>query len=193
MGVFSGHVDAVVVALSWTRHVVVEQGRWESRRTAWKPHGKDVRNLKAVQKVEADLTFTVHDHTPNMGAQPRTRSREVMEKHTYFEYEEFSWHKYRSFSARGEGPAGVHWPDYDLGPDQRVSEQREAYRAKFSSGGDDDGDEYTVELDQATWQTLKVGQRCRLRLGALSGEVKQVIPVPAAARNDGRKSGSRRA
>jgi hypothetical protein len=35
MGVFSRHVDAPVVAPSWRRTVVIEQGRWESRRTAW--------------------------------------------------------------------------------------------------------------------------------------------------------------
>jgi hypothetical protein len=194
MGVFSGRVDAVVVALSWRRTVVVEQGRWESRRTAWKPHGKDVRNLKTVHKVEADLVFNVHDHSPNrgMGVQPRTRSREVMEKHTYFEYEEFSWHRYRSFSARGEDTADVRWPEYDLGPDQRISERREAYRAKFSAGAADDGDGYTAELDQATWQALKAGMRCRLRLGALSGEVKQVVPSSAPAKSDGRRSSGRR-
>jgi hypothetical protein len=33
-----------------------------------------------------------------------------------------------------------------------------------------------------------VGQRCRLKVGALSGEVKQVMP--AAAKSDGRKSGA---
>jgi hypothetical protein len=188
MGMFSGRVDAVVVALSWSRTVVVEQGRWESRRTAWKPpHGKNVRNLKTVQKVEADLDFRVHDHAQKMGTQQRSTTRESMEKHTYFEYEEFSWHKHRSFSARGDTPDDVRWPDYDLGPDQRVSEQREAYRAKFSAGAADD---YTVELDQATWQALKVGMRGRLKLGALSGEVKQVIPAPAG--NDGRRSSGRR-
>ena len=187
MGVFSRDVDAVVTALSWRRTVVVEQGRWQSRRTDWKPHGDGVRNIRTVQVVEPDLIFDTH--TDRRGGSARqSGSHEVMDKHTYFEYEEFRWSKYRSFSAQGDGPADVHWPEYALGADQRVSERRAAYRAKFSVGGEDSEDEYTAELDEATWQTLKVGLRCRLKVGALSGEVKQVIP--AAAKNDGRRSGA---
>ncbi len=121
----------VVTALSWRRTVVIEQGRWQSRRTDWKPHGDGVRNVRTVRVVEPDLIFDTH--TDRRRAGPRqSGSREVMEKHTYFEYEEFRWHKYRSFSAQGDGPADVHWPEYVLGPDQRISERREAYRAKFS-------------------------------------------------------------
>jgi hypothetical protein len=186
VSVFSGHVDAVVTALSWRRTVVIEQGRWQSRRTDWKPHGDGVRNIRTVRAVEPDLIFDTH--TDRRGGSARqSGSHEVMEKHTYFEYEEFGWHKYRSFSAQGDGPADVRWPERALGPDQRISERRAAYRAKFSAGGEDSEDEYAAELDEATWQTLKVGMRCRLKVGALSGEVKQVIPV--AAKKDGRRSG----
>ena len=185
---FSGHVDAVVTALSWRRTVVVEQGRWQSRRTDWKPHGDGVRNIKTVRVVEPDLIFDTHTDRRG-GSARRSGSHEVMDQHTYFEFEEFRWHKYRSFSAQGDGPADVRWPEYALGPDQRISERREAYRAKFSVAGEDsEEDEYTAELDETTWRTLKVGLRCRLKVGALSGEVKQVIPV--AARNDGRRSGA---
>jgi hypothetical protein len=53
-----------------------------------------------------------------------------------------------------------------VGADHRVSERREVYRAKFSAGDEDSEDVYAAELDEATGQTLKVG--------ALSGEVKQV-------------------
>jgi hypothetical protein len=38
-------------------------------------------------------------------------------------------------------------------------------------------DEYTAELDEATWLTLEVGLRCRRKLGALNREVKQVTPL----------------
>jgi hypothetical protein len=48
MSVLARHVDAVVVALNWKRTVVVEQGRWLSRSTAWKPHGDNIRNLRTV-------------------------------------------------------------------------------------------------------------------------------------------------
>jgi hypothetical protein len=177
----------VVTALSWRRTVVIEQGRWQSRRTDWKPHGDGVRNIRTVRVVEPDLIFDTHTDRKVGGAR-QSGSHEVMDKHTYFEYEEFRWSKYRSFSAQGDSPADVGWPEYTLGPDQRISERREAYRAKFSADGEDSEDEYAAELDEATWQSLKVGQRCRLKVGALSGEVKQVIPV--AAKNDGRRSGA---
>jgi hypothetical protein len=187
MSVFSRNVDARVVALSWTRTVVVEQGRWESRRTAWKPHGGNVRNVRTVQAREPDIV--IEGSMRRAGASmPKSRSDEVLTTHTYFEYEEFGWHKYRSFSAQGDSPADVRWPEYVLTPDQRVSERREAYRAKFSAGDEDSEDEYAAELDEATWRTLQAGLRCRLKVGALSGEVKQVIPT--AAKNDGRRSGA---
>ena len=177
----------VVTALSWRRTVVIEQGRWQSRRTDWKPHGDGVRNIRTVRVVEPDLIFDTHTDRGG-GTARRSGSHEVMEKHTYFEYEEFRWHKYRSFSAEGDGPGDVRWPEYTLGPDQRISERREAYRAKFSPSGADGDDEYAAELDEETWRTLKVGLRCRLKVGALSGDVKQVIP--RAAKNDGRRSGA---
>jgi hypothetical protein len=186
VGVFSGHVDVVVTALSWRRTVVIEQGRWQSRRSDWKPHGDGVRNIRTVRAVEPDLVFDTHTNQRSWGPR-QSGSHEVMEKHTYFEYEEFRWHKYRSFSAQGDDPAGVRWPEYALGPDQRISERRAVYRAKFSAGGADGEDEYAAELDEAAWHTLRMGLRCRLKIGALSGEVKQVIP--ATAKNDGRRSG----
>jgi hypothetical protein len=57
MRVFSRHVTAAVVALTWKRTVVIEQGRWEHRRTPWKPHGENVRNLRTVQDVEPDIVI----------------------------------------------------------------------------------------------------------------------------------------
>jgi hypothetical protein len=65
-----------------------------------------------------------------------------------------------------------------LEPDQRISERRETYHARFSAGADGGADEYMTELDEATWRTLEVGLRCRLKVGAFRDEVKQVIPVP---------------
>jgi hypothetical protein len=50
-----------------------------------------------------------------------------------------------------------------------------SYRATFSVGAD--GGEFTTELDEATWRTLKVGRRYRLKVGAFSDEVKQVTPA----------------
>ena len=172
MGVFSRYVVATVVALSWKRTVVIEQGRWESRRTAWKPHGDNVRNLRTVQAIEPDIV--IDGGMRRAGASmPRTKSREVMTKHTTFEYEEFGWHKYRTFSAKGDSPADVRWPEHALDDGQRVSERREAYHATFSAGAD----EYLTELDEATWRRLRMGGRYRLKVSTLSGEVKQVTPL----------------
>ncbi len=174
MSVFSRHVDVVVVALNWKRTVVIEQGRWKSRRTAYKPHGDTVRNIRTVRNVESDVVFDMTNQVD--GEIPLTRGRAVMRKQTYFEYEEFKWHRYRSFSAGGEGPADVRWPEYVPEPDQRISERRETYRAKFSTNANGDGNEYTVELDEATWRTLEVGMRCRIRVSPFTDEVKQVTP-----------------
>jgi len=111
MRVFSRQVDVVVVALSWRRTVVVEQGRWRSRRTAWKPaHGETVRNLRAVQKLEPDIEIEGSMRRAGARMGP-SKSHEVLAKHTIFEYEEFEWRKFRTFSAKGDGPADVHWPE----------------------------------------------------------------------------------
>jgi hypothetical protein len=176
MSVLARHVDAVVVSLSWKRTVVIEQGRWLSRSTSWKPHGDNVQNLRAVHRTEPDIVGGSSMRRAG-ASMPKSRAHEVMAEHTYFEYEEFEWHKYRSFSAKGDTSADVHWPECTLEPDQRISERRETYHAKFSANGDNDDDEYLTELDEATWRTLKVGKRYRLTVGFLSDEVKQVTPV----------------
>jgi hypothetical protein len=186
--VFARHVDAAVVALSWSRTLVVEQGRWHSRRTAWRPHGGNVRNLRAVEVTEADIVAPGEFRKAG-ASMPRTKSHEVLEKHTYFEYEEFEWHKYRSFSARGDAVADVRWPEHTLEPDQRISERRETYHAKFSAGADDGEREYLAELDEATWRTLEVGLKCRLKVGAISDDVKEVTPVPGKLRRPRAKPG----
>jgi hypothetical protein len=175
--VFARYVVATVVALSWKRTMVIEQGRWESRRTAWKPHGDTIRNLRTVQAMAPDIVYEGRMR-PGTSMPSTQSSHEVMTKHTSFEYEEFGWHKYRSFSASGDGTAGVQWPEHSLEADQRVSERREAYRATFSAGED----EYQTELDEATWRRLRAGGRYRLKVGTLSGEVKQVAPLKGSWR-----------
>jgi len=172
--VFSRHVNATVTVLSWKRTVVIEQGRWESRHTAWKPHGDHIRNLRTVQSVEPEIVGGATKGRAG-ASMPRSTAHEVMTKHTSFEYEEFEWHKYRSFSAKGTSKADVHWPEYTLEADQRVSEQRQAYHATFSvAAGGGEAEEYTTEVDDATWRTLRVGLKCRLKVGSFSDDVKQV-------------------
>jgi hypothetical protein len=169
--VFARHVVATVVALSWKRTVVIEHGRWRSRRTAWKPHGANIRNLRTVRSLEYD-TVSDNINVYRAGQQP-DRSREVLAKHMSFEYEEFEWSGHRTFSASGDGTADVRWPEHALEDGQRVSERREVYRATFSAGED----EYLTELDWATWRRLRAGMRYRLKVSTLSGEIKQVAPL----------------
>jgi len=171
--VFTRHVDAVVTGLSWKRTVVVEQGRWVSRRMAWKPHGGNVRNLRAVQVMEPDIMGGGYKGRAG-ASMPASTAHEVLTKHTYYEYEEFEWHKYRSFTAKGDSPADVHWPEYALEADQRISDQRQAYHVRFSAAADGRGTKYTTDLDEATWRTLRMGLKCRLKVGSFSDEVKDV-------------------
>jgi hypothetical protein len=189
MAVFSRRVDATVVALTWKRSVVVEQAHWVPRRTAWKPHGDNVRNLRTVQVNEPGIMSDV----PVRGAGlQRTKSGEVLTTNTYYEYEELRWRRLRSFSAKGDGPEDVRWPEYTLEPEQRISEQRATYHATFSVAGaaspssaGDPGSgaaEYTAELDEATWRALEAGRQCRLTVGAFSDEVKRVTPLPGSRR-----------
>jgi hypothetical protein len=164
-------VVATVVALSWKRTVVVEQGRWKPRRTAWKPHGDNIRNLRTVRSTEFDIVSDNLNRN-RLGPLPN-RSHEVLANHTSFEYEEFVWGGHRTYTASGDGPADVRWPEHALEDTQRVSERREAYRATFSAGAD----EYLTELDEVTFRRLRIGGRYRLKISTLSGEVKQVDPL----------------
>jgi hypothetical protein len=171
MSVLSRHVEATVVSLGWKRTVVIEQGHWSSRSTAWKPHGDNVRNLRAVHRTEPDIVGGSSMRRAG-ASMPASKAHEVLAEHTYFEYEEFEWRKYRTFSAKGDTSADVHWPDCTLEPDQRISERRESYHANFAVNAG--SDEYITELDEATWRTLRVGKRYRLKVGLLSDEVQQV-------------------
>ena len=176
MSVFARHIQATVIALHWRRTVAIEQGYWESRSTAWKPHGDNVRNLRTVHSAEPDIVGGGGRRLAG-ASMPKSRTHEVVSQHTHFEYEELNWHKFRSFTAKGDGPADLHWPEYTLEPDQRISERRESYRATFSTAATtdvDDADEFTTELDEPTWRTLKVGRRYRLKVSAFGGEVRQV-------------------
>jgi hypothetical protein len=73
-----------------------------------------------------------------------------------------------SVSAKGDSPADVRWSEYTLEPDQRIIEQRESYHAKFAADADGGADEYRADLDEVTWRTLKVGLKCRLKVGAFN-------------------------
>lgn len=85
----------------------------------------------------------------------------------------------RRYGRRPLARVHVRWPEYTLEPEQRISERRETYHARFSVDADADGGEreYVTELDEATWRTLEVGLKCRLKVSGFSDEVKQVTPL----------------
>jgi hypothetical protein len=174
MSVFGRQVEARVTALAWRRTLVVEQGFWEFRRTSWKPHGGNVRNVQTRHSTDPDIVGGRRGSGGRPGPSLNA-AHEVMAEHTYFEYEELVWRKHRSLTAKGDGTADLHWPEFELGPDQRISERRESYRATFAAK---DGDEFTAELDEQTWRSLKrVGRHVNLKLGGLTHEVKHVTPT----------------
>ena len=172
---FGRYVEARVTSLAWRRTVVIEQGFWEFRRTSWKPRGGNVRNIETIHSTEPDIVGGGRNPERPTMAPSRNPAHEVLGKHTYYEYQELVWRKHRSLSAKGDSPAGLHWPEYTLGPDQRVAERRQSYRATFAVKGTQD--ELTTELDEQTWRSLKrVGRLARLRVN-LNHEVKHVEPT----------------
>jgi hypothetical protein len=175
MSVFGRRVEARVSSLAWRRTLVVEQGFWEFRRTSWKPRGGNVRNIETVHSTQPDIVGGGRNPERPTMAPSRNPAHEVLAKHTYYEYQELVWRKHRSLSAKGDSPAGLHWPEYALGPDQRIAERRESYRATFTAKNTKD--ELMAELDEQTWRSLKrVGRLVRLRV-SLNHEVKHVEPT----------------
>jgi hypothetical protein len=174
MSMFGRQVEARVTSLAWRRTVVVEQGFWEFRRTSWKPHGDQVRNVQTLHSTDPDIVGGRQGYSTRPS--PRVNpAHEVLAEHTYFEYEELVWRKHRSLTAKGDSPADLRWPEYELKPDQRIAERRETYRATF---GAKDGDEFTADLDEETWRSLKrTGRVVRLKLSGLTHEVKHVEPA----------------
>jgi hypothetical protein len=175
MSVFGRQVEARVTSLAWRRTVVVEQGFWEFRRTSWKPRGGNVRNIETIHSTEPDIVGGGRNPERPTMAPSRNPAHEVLANHTYYEYQELVWRKHRSLSAKGDSPADLHWPEYTLGPDQRIAQRRESYRATFATKNTND--ELTAELDEQTWRSLKrVGRLVRLRV-SLNDEVKHVEPT----------------
>jgi hypothetical protein len=90
----------------------------------------------------------------------------------YYTYEQLEWHKGAEHKASGTGQDGVAWPEYELGPHERVRDKKETYTATFTAGDKS----YEATLPEQEWRALEPGVSCRLTRG-LFGGVKTATPT----------------
>jgi hypothetical protein len=166
-------VDATVVALAWSRVVVVASQHWVARRSSEHP-GAEVRNL---QTHTENYWLPVVDGMPGPpadGALPGptvSSTRTELRTRVYYTYDQVEWGEGRSLTADGSGPADVRWPDEPLAEGEAVRSRRESYTATFTSAGK----QYEASLPEHEWRALEPGSACHLTLGLLGG-VRQVSP-----------------
>lgn len=75
---------------------------------------------------------------------------------TRYTYEVMKWKTVRTEKAAAEDTSPV-WPDSKLGPGDREGTRAEGYRCVFKD--DAKGEQHTLDLDAATFITLKIGDR----------------------------------
>ena len=167
-------VDAVVTGVAWSRVVQLERQEWVAKRGSWTP-SDDVRNVK---KHTGSYVGAVTGTQPGMpdangipGA-PTTTTRMEPRLRIYYTYEQLEWHKGAELKASGTGQDGVTWPEYQLGPRDRVRDKKETYTATFAAAGET----YEAMLPEQEWRALEPGVSCRLTRG-LFGGVKTATPT----------------
>jgi hypothetical protein len=151
MGLFRRHADAVVAELTWRRTVELADVEWVTVRSKRRPLST-ARNVRVdyEQDLENDQTRTV------------------------YEFEEERWTPGRVIVAEGTGQSGVHWPEYKLGPYERVRLKSDLYVAVFTLAGS--GKERKADIDEANWRTMEKGAPYRLKLGIL-GDIRWMAPA----------------
>ena len=157
-------VDARVTGLAWSRVVQLERQEWVIKRASRTP-SDGVRN---VQKQTVYYLATVADTHPG----PTDATRLEPRSRTYYIYEQLEWHKGAELTASGAGQDGVAWPEYELGPRERVRSKKETYTATFTAGDKS----YEATLPEQEWRALEPGVSCRLTRG-LFGGVKSATPT----------------
>jgi hypothetical protein len=157
-------VDARVTGLAWSRVVQLERQEWVTKRASWTP-SDGVRN---VQKHTMYYLATVTDTHPG----PTDATRLEPRYRTYYTYEQLEWHKGAELKASGTGQDGVAWPEYELGPHERVRDKKETYTATFTAGDKS----YEATVPEQEWRALEPGVSCRLTRG-LFGGVKTATPT----------------
>src|SRR6266567_1361199 len=167
MGLFRRRADAVVVELTWRRAVELDDIEWVTVRSQSRPPDT-ARNVRvhSEQRFENVQVGINPNGSPETVMQPRSR--------TVYEFELERWRRGRVIAEEGTGQPGVRWPEYKLGPNERVHKKSESYTAVFTFG--DSGKEHKAKLDEATWQSLEKGSRYHLELGIL-GHVHSVVPA----------------
>ena len=113
--------------------------------------------------------------TPGSGGFPATpapSTRLEPRIRVYYTYEQLEWHKGAELKAWGTGQDGVTWPEYELGPHERVRDRSETYAATFAAGDKS----YEATFSEQEWRALEPGVSCRLTLG-LFGGVKAATPT----------------
>jgi hypothetical protein len=172
MALFRRHIDAEATAFAWTRTVDVEQQEWVGRRSGWEPSGEDSRN---VQRRQESYWETVTEWQPgpaNADGTPGPQqplTRQELRTRTFYTYEALEWRKGRAFTASGADQNEVRWPQYTLGPGERVRGKAETYSVTFTAPAK----QYEKTLDETKWRTLTLGTTYRLSLGLL-GRVRDV-------------------
>ena len=164
-------VQAQVTGVAWSRVVQLERQEWVAKRSSWVP-SDGVRN---VEKHTESYVATVTHTTPGspgangMPGPPTTSTRIEPRVRVYYTFEALEWHKGATLRAAGTSQDSVAWPEYELGPNDRVRDKKESYSATFSVGDKS----YQTTLPEQEWRALPPGVSCQLTLG-LFGGVKKV-------------------
>ena len=98
-------------------------------------------------------------------AKPVPAPRYGAESQRVYEFELERWSPGRVIAEEGSDQSGVRWPEYKLGPNERVHKKSETYTAVFAFG--DSGKEHKAKLDEATWRSLEKGSPYHLELDVL--------------------------
>ena len=167
MGLFRRHADAVVVELTWRRAVEFDDIEWVTVRSQSRPPDT-ARNVRVHTEQ--------HLESVQVGVNPNGSPENMMESRSQrvYEFELERWSPGRVIAEEGSDQSGVRWPEYELGPNERVHKKSETYTAVFALG--DSGKEHEAKLDEATWRSLEKGSPYHLELGML-GHVHTVEPA----------------
>ena len=180
VALFSRHVDAELVLLSWHRTVAVEKKGWEHRESA--QHPSNARNIQAHRDPYlVDHTEWRTEKQYVNGEEQTVRrqvTRQEMKIRKVYTYEVHVWRFSREILSSGQGQSGVRWPEFALADGEREGLRTESYHASFSAPSGRAGScrKYTLELQETVWRSLVVGAKYRLVVGR-SGGVKYLEPV----------------
>jgi hypothetical protein len=166
-------VEAQVTGVTWSRVVQLERSQWVPKRASWVP-SEGVRNVeKHKESYWAPVTDT-RPGVPDANGIPGptvTSTRTELRFRIYYTYEALEWRESAAPRASGTDQDSVAWPEYDLGPGERIGDKKETYSASFTAGDK----RYEADLPEQEWRALRPGIGCRLTLGLLGG-VKKAVP-----------------